>query len=119
MKKITPYFESLISKKGFSVVVWSKAGWINFFSTKPVVYPKDLKPQKLCVAEGDAELLQAWRSMGYNAIPLATNDLMTRPAERHGRGLLRAAPRCGIFPVVRHSKEHVQRQKSLLLSAGS
>jgi TRAP-type C4-dicarboxylate transport system substrate-binding protein len=77
MKKATPHFESLISKKGFTVVVWAKAGWINFFSTKPVVYPRDLKPLKLCVAEGDAELLQAWRTMGYNAIPLATNDLMT------------------------------------------
>lgn len=77
MKKSTPYFERLISKKGFTVVVWSKAGWINFFSTKPVVYPRDLKPLKLSVAEGDAELLQAWRVMGYNAIPLATNDLMT------------------------------------------
>ncbi|HNW29703.1 MAG TPA: TRAP transporter substrate-binding protein DctP [Spirochaetota bacterium] len=77
MKRSTPYFEKLIAKKGFSVVVWSKAGWINFFSTKPVVYPRDLKPLKLSVAEGDAELLQAWRVMGYNAIPLATNDLMT------------------------------------------
>jgi TRAP-type transport system periplasmic protein len=77
MMKSTPYFEKLIAKKGFSVLVWSKAGWINFFSTKPVVYPKDLKPLKLSVAEGDAELLQAWRVMNYNAIPLATNDIMT------------------------------------------
>jgi TRAP-type transport system periplasmic protein len=76
MKKSTPHFEKLIANKGFAVVVWSKAGWINFFSTKPVIYPRDLKPLKLSVAEGDAELLQAWRVMGYNAIPLATNDLM-------------------------------------------
>ncbi len=77
MKKSTPHLDKLIANKGFTVVVWSKAGWINFFSTKPVVYPRDLKPLKLSVAEGDAELLQAWRVMGYNAIPLATNDLMT------------------------------------------
>ncbi|MBN1496692.1 MAG: TRAP transporter substrate-binding protein DctP [Spirochaetes bacterium] len=77
MMKSTPYFENLIAKKGFSVLAWSKAGWINFFTTKPVVYPKDLKPLKLAVAEGDAELLQAWRVMNYNAIPLATNDVMT------------------------------------------
>ena len=77
MKKTTPTFEKLIEKKGFIVVVWAKAGWVNFFSVKPVVYPRDLKPLKLSVAENDAELLQAWRVMGYNAIPLATNDLMT------------------------------------------
>jgi TRAP-type C4-dicarboxylate transport system substrate-binding protein len=77
MKKTTPTFEKLIEKKGFIVLVWAKAGWVNFFSVKPVVYPRDLKPLKLSVAENDAELLQAWRVMGYNAIPLATNDLMT------------------------------------------
>jgi TRAP-type C4-dicarboxylate transport system substrate-binding protein len=77
MKKVTPGFEKLIEKKGFVVVVWMKAGWVNFFSVKPVVYPRDLKPMKLSVAENDAELLQAWRVNGYNAIPLATNDLMT------------------------------------------
>lgn len=75
--KAAPYLEKLIAKKGFTVLVWSKAGWINFFSTNPVVYPKDLKELKLAVAEGDAELLQAWRVMKYNAIPLATNDVMT------------------------------------------
>ncbi len=75
--KSAPYLEKLISNKGFSVLVWAKAGWINFFSTKPVMLPKDLKPLKLSVAEGDAELLQAWRVMNFNAIPLATNDIMT------------------------------------------
>ncbi|OHD63390.1 MAG: hypothetical protein A2176_00420 [Spirochaetes bacterium RBG_13_51_14] len=77
MKKTTPQFDKLIEKKGFTTVVWSKAGWVNFFSTKPVVYPRDLQPLKLAVAEGDAQMLQAWRVMGYNAIPLSTNDLMT------------------------------------------
>ncbi len=77
MKKTTPQFNRLIEKKGFVTLVWSKAGWVNFFSTKPVIYPRDLKPLKLSVAEGDAEILQSWRVMGYNAIPLSTNDLMT------------------------------------------
>ncbi len=77
MKKTKPHFNRLMEKKGFVALVWSKAGWVNFFSTKPVIYPRDLKPLKLSVAEGDAEILQSWRVMGYNAIPLSTNDLMT------------------------------------------
>ncbi len=77
MGKMTPYYEKLTLKKGFVTVTWAKAGWVNFFSTRPVVYPRDLKTLKLSVAENDAEMLQAWRSMGYNAIPLSTNDLMT------------------------------------------
>ncbi len=77
MKKMAPHFESLIEKKGFVVVVWSKAGWVNFFSTKPVVYPADLKKLKLSVSEADPDMLQAWRVMGYNAVPISTNDAMT------------------------------------------
>lgn len=77
MKKMTPYFDRLILKKGFVTITWARLGWVNFFSTKQVVYPRDLKKLKLSVAEGDAEMLQAWRSMGYNAIPLSTSDLMT------------------------------------------
>ncbi|MBN2161160.1 MAG: TRAP transporter substrate-binding protein DctP [Spirochaetes bacterium] len=77
LKKTTPHFNRLLEKKGFSAVVWTRAGWVNMFTTKPMVYPRDLKPMKLCVAEGDAELLQSWRVMGYNAIPLSTSDTMT------------------------------------------
>ena len=76
MNKTRQEFESLIDKKGFIVVTWSKVGWLNFFSTKPVLYPRDLKQLKLSVADSEPQLLQAWRVMGYNALPLPTTDVM-------------------------------------------
>ncbi|MCP4135429.1 MAG: ABC transporter substrate-binding protein [bacterium] len=77
LKKNAPTFEGLIEKKGFKVLTWSKAGWVHFFSNKKVVYPKDLKKLKLSVGVGDAKMLQAWRAIGFQAVPLSTKDVMT------------------------------------------
>lgn len=77
MMKTTPYFNELIKKKGFHVVTWSKAGWVNLFSKKKVIYPADLKAMPLAVSEADPDMLQSWRAIGFNAVPLATNDIMT------------------------------------------
>ena len=48
----------------------------QFFFRKACHVPPRPEALKLAVAENDAELLQAWRVNGYNAIPLSTNDLM-------------------------------------------
>ncbi|HOO73252.1 MAG TPA: TRAP transporter substrate-binding protein DctP [Spirochaetota bacterium] len=77
LQKITPYFDTLIEEKGLTVVSWTKAGWVNLFSKKPVVRPNDLKKMPLAVSESDPEMLQSWRSIGFNAVPLSTNDQMT------------------------------------------
>jgi TRAP-type C4-dicarboxylate transport system substrate-binding protein len=77
MSKTTPYFDGLIKKKGFHVVAWSKAGWVNIFTKKPAIYPADLKVMPLAVSEADPEMLQSWRAIGFNAVPLPTNDIMT------------------------------------------
>lgn len=77
MDKTAVRFAKLIEDKGFVVVVWSKAGWVNFFSKKPVVYPADLRQQKIAVAESEPEMLQSWRVMGYQAVPLAMTDMTT------------------------------------------
>ncbi len=77
MSKTTGYFNELISKKGFHVVTWSKAGWVNLFTTKKVIYPSELKALPFAVSEADPIMLQSWREIGFNAVPLATNDIMT------------------------------------------
>lgn len=67
-------FEGLIADKGFTMVLWTKAGWINFFSKVPLNEPEDLKRIKLAVTAGDASILQAWSESGFRAIPLSTSD---------------------------------------------
>jgi TRAP-type C4-dicarboxylate transport system substrate-binding protein len=40
---LQPELESSLEEKGFVVLFWTDTGWIRFFSSKPVVYPDDLR----------------------------------------------------------------------------
>jgi TRAP-type C4-dicarboxylate transport system substrate-binding protein len=76
MERLTPTFEAQIREKGFKVVIWTMTGWVNFFSKAPVLYPQDLKRQKLAFSSGEPELEQAWKKSGYLVIPNELSDLM-------------------------------------------
>lgn len=76
MAKMTPIFEKEIENKGFKVLLWSKAGWIHFFSKKPVVYPKDLKKHKVSYTTGSPAMEQAWKRVGFHVVPNELKDMM-------------------------------------------
>ena len=75
--KMKPFFEKEIEKRGFKIVLWSPGGWVYFFSRHPVVRPDDLKKQKLWVWSGDPDEIQAYQSIGFQTVTLASTDLMT------------------------------------------
>jgi TRAP-type C4-dicarboxylate transport system substrate-binding protein len=77
LEKLTPMFEEELEKKGFKVLIWTKVGWVHFFSKAPVVRPDDLRKQKQFMWAGDAEGVQAWREAGLHPVPLAVTDLMS------------------------------------------
>ncbi len=70
-------FETLLQAKGFKVLNWGDAGWVRFFTQKPVVTPDDLKPLKLFTWAGDAAYLEAWKDAGYNPVSLPANEIHT------------------------------------------
>jgi len=77
LSKKSKILSGYLHKKGFALIAWSKSGWIHFFSKRPVIYPADMKKHFLAVAEGNNDMLQAWRSSGFQAVPLASNDILT------------------------------------------
>lgn len=76
MERLTPIFEKQIQDKGFRVIIWTMTGWVNFFSKSPVLYPQDLKSQKLSFSTGSPEMEQAWKKSGYHIVPTELSDLM-------------------------------------------
>jgi TRAP-type C4-dicarboxylate transport system substrate-binding protein len=76
MKSLNPIFEKQIQEKGFKVIIWTMSGWVNFFSKKTVLYPQDLKKQKLAFSTGEPAMEQAWKKSGYNIVPNDLKDLM-------------------------------------------
>ena len=76
MEKLGPEFEARLAKKGFKVLTWSTAGWIHFFTKKPVITPNDIKKRKLFFWGSDTTYVELLKSWGFNPVPLAITDLL-------------------------------------------
>jgi TRAP-type C4-dicarboxylate transport system substrate-binding protein len=94
-EKLQPMLEERLAKKGFVVLFWSDAGWVRFFSKKPVLFPDDLRKQKLFNWAGNPEELQIYKSAGFTAVPLETADIL--PSLQ--TGLIEAAPAPPVFAL--------------------
>jgi len=68
--------EKLMAGKGFQVIAWARAGWVKIFSKSPVYVPAELKRMKLGTVAGQAELMQAFKTMGYQMIPVDVTELV-------------------------------------------
>jgi TRAP-type C4-dicarboxylate transport system substrate-binding protein len=76
LQNIRPFLEQQVNKSGFTMLAWSKAGWVRFFSRNPVFVPDDLKKQKMASSEEAPSITNAFKAMGYQMIPVGMNDLM-------------------------------------------
>jgi len=74
--RMKPAFEKTIEDKGYKMMLWTLAGWVNFFSKSKVVDPDDLKKLKVSVTADFPELEQVWKRMGYEVITSGANELM-------------------------------------------
>lgn len=77
IERIGPRFETMLLAKGFKVLNWGDAGWVRFFTQKPVVSPDDLKPLKLFAWAGETAYMEAWKDAGYNPVSLPANEIHT------------------------------------------
>ena len=77
LEKMKPFLEKKIEESGFKVLLWSKVGWVYFFSKQPIINPVDLQRQKMFIYSGDADAAKIWKTMGFQPVPLSTNDIMT------------------------------------------
>ena len=75
--RIAPTLEALLEAKGFKVLNWGDAGWVRFFTQRPVVHPDDLKPLRLFTWAGDTATVEAWKDAGYRPVPLAATEIHT------------------------------------------
>ena len=74
--RIRPDLDARIQQNGFITLVWAKAGWIKIFSKSPVAVPNDLRRMKLGTGTGDQEMLQAFRMMRYQMVPINLSEVL-------------------------------------------
>jgi TRAP-type C4-dicarboxylate transport system substrate-binding protein len=77
LDKMTPYLEEELEKKQFIAIGFTFAGWIHFFTRKPVIEPEDLKKQKLWLWDDSSSIVQVWKEAGFKVVPLAATDILT------------------------------------------
>ena len=74
MEEIIPEYNESFREKGFEVMVWSKSGWINFFSSSEVLTPDDLRKTRVAVSPDSPEMSDAFKALNFKVIPLNMND---------------------------------------------
>jgi len=77
MAGVGPDFKTLLAEQGFRVLTWGDAGWVYFFTTKPVVTPEDLRPLRLFNWGSTGPYIDAWKDAGYNPVPVPAPEINT------------------------------------------
>ncbi len=75
--KLSKDFEAQFDQKGFVLLGWAEAGFVNIFSNKPIKSKADMQGTKWWAWEGDPLVKVMYESLGIVPIPLALPDVLT------------------------------------------
>jgi len=90
LEKLTPMLEKRLEAKGYKLLAWGSAGWVQLFSKKPLRTLADIKAAKLYTSQGNDRMVQWYRANGFNPVALNANDI---PAQlKLTTGMIDAAP---------------------------
>lgn len=73
---LRPMLEGKLAAKGFSVLFWGEAGWVQFFTREPIALPAEFKRTRIFVWAGDAAQLAVMKSLGYQPVGLPITDIL-------------------------------------------
>ena len=90
LEKLTPMLEKRLDAKGYKLLAWGSAGWVQLFSKKPMTTLADIKAAKLFTSQGDDRMVQWYKANGFNPVALTAADI---PAQlKLTTGMIEAAP---------------------------
>jgi len=76
LTRLRPELDRVIQSKNYVTLAWAKAGWLKIFAKEPVITPADLRNQKLGSNPNELEMMQAFREMRFQIIPVSYNDVL-------------------------------------------
>lgn len=74
--RIYPQLEQSLLEKGYITLFWTDAGFLHFFSRKPVVTVDDLRSLKLFTVAGNTKQESMMVSAGLKPVPLDPTDIL-------------------------------------------
>ena len=73
--RLRPQLDGLLDNKGFTLLAFSKSGWLRFFAKSEATSPVQMSRLRLFSLEGHARIDQAMKEMGFQIVPLKANDV--------------------------------------------
>jgi TRAP-type C4-dicarboxylate transport system substrate-binding protein len=90
LEKLTPMLDKRLDAKGYNLLAWGSAGWVQLFSKKPMTTLADIKAAKLYTSQGNDRMVQWYKANSFNPVALNANDI---PAQlKLTTGMIDAAP---------------------------
>jgi TRAP-type C4-dicarboxylate transport system substrate-binding protein len=74
--KMEPELERRLEQKGFVVLFWADAGWVQIFSRQLISRPDDLKKVKVFATADDTNEVELIKSLQIQPVPLEWTDVL-------------------------------------------
>jgi TRAP-type C4-dicarboxylate transport system substrate-binding protein len=76
LRRIKPDLDAKMQQSGFITLAWARAGWIKLFTRSPIITPDDLRRLRLASSPDEQQLLQAFRLLGYQVVPVNMTETL-------------------------------------------
>jgi TRAP-type C4-dicarboxylate transport system substrate-binding protein len=75
-EQLRPEFEAKLAARGFVVLMWGEAGWVQFFTRDAISHPDEFKRAPVWVWDGYPAQVDIMKSMGFRPVPLPIADIL-------------------------------------------
>jgi len=96
-QKLTPLIQQRLHAKGYHLINWGNAGWVQLFSKAPIRTLADVKQAKLYTTEGNPKMVQWYTANGFHAVPLSAGEIPKQL--KLPSGAINAAPMPPVYAV--------------------
>lgn len=96
-QSLTPMLSRRLEAKGYHLLSWGNAGWVQIFSKTPIRTLADLQRTAFYTTEGDPQMVQWYTANGFHAVPLAAGEIPKQL--KLPTGAINAAPSPPVFAL--------------------
>ncbi len=74
-ERLRPELERRLREAGYIVLFWADAGWVRYFSNKPIRSVADLKPMRVLASSGDPDSIEMMKAY-YTPVVLEPDQIL-------------------------------------------
>ena len=75
-EQLRPELEAKLAAKGFVVLMWGEAGWVQFFTREPITHPAQFKRTRIWAWGGHPAQVDIMKSLGFRPAALPIADIL-------------------------------------------